>query len=216
MILLKKEIPVHYRNNYTETLSLNIPVECPHCGRTMSPVIYPGKSDSSNNDTNKSVGILCQCSFEDCKKYYALEYRTIDGFYNLVEYGYRPPIDIKLPSNIEYISASFKEIYIQATQAEYEKLHHVAGIGYRKSLEFLVKDYAIYKNNNDKEKIKKLPLGKVINDYLDEFAKIQRLAKASSWIGNDETHYTKIHEDKDISDFKSINFSLCSVYCSRL
>lgn len=28
------------------------------------------------------------------------------------------------------------------------------------------------------------------------------LAKAATWIGNDETHYTRKYEDKDISDMK--------------
>lgn len=45
-------------------------------------------------------------------------------------------------------------------------------------------------------------LGKVIDKYLNDFPKLQNLAKAASWIGNDETHYIRRHDDKDIRDMK--------------
>ena len=32
--------------------------------------------------------------------------------------------------------------------------------------------------------------------------KIKNLAKISAWIGNDETHYTRKHEELDIEDLK--------------
>lgn len=38
-------------------------------------------------------------------------------------------------------------------------------------------------------------------NYTNE-RKIKNLAKASIWIGNDETHYVRKYEDKDIKDLK--------------
>ena len=102
---------------------------------------------------------------------------------------------------ISNLSASFVKIYNQAIEAEASELDELAGMGYRKALEFLIKDYCIYKNPNDEETIKKIQLGEVINNYVDS-QKIKNLAKISAWIGNDETHYTRKHEELDIEDLK--------------
>lgn len=47
---------------------------------------------------------------------------------------------------IDEISPKFNEIYKQALAAEVSNLNEIAGLGYRKSLEFLIKDIAIQKN----------------------------------------------------------------------
>ena len=124
-----------------------------------------------------------------------------------VNYTYRPPIKVKLPENIEKVSPVFVEIYSQATVAESEALNQIAGVGYRKAAEFLIKDYAISKNKDDEGKIKSIMLGQVIADYLNDFPKIQALAKSVAWIGNDETHYVRKHDDKDIQDLKKFILS---------
>ena len=69
----------------------------------------------------------------------------------------------------------------------------MVGIGYRKALEFLVKDYLIQIQEEDSETIKRLELGKCINKMSDE--KIQILAKGATWLGNDETLYVGIVPD---------------------
>ena len=38
--------------------------------------------------------------------------------------------------------------------------------------------------------------------------KIQALAKASTWLGNDETHYVRKHTDRDIEDLERFLNSL--------
>ena len=81
-------------------------------------------------------------------------------------------------------------------------LTELCGIGYRKALEFLVKDYAISNHPEFKEQIESFPLSKCITDYIDN-EKIKTLAKASTWLGNDATHYVKIHESYGINDLKT-------------
>ena len=103
--------------------------------------------------------------------------------------------------NIKKLSSNFCEIFNQAYVAEQMNLNEIAGIGYRKALEFLIKDYCIDKNKEEEEKIKKEPLSQVITNYILS-DKIKNLAKASIWIGNDETHYVRKYEDKDIKDLK--------------
>ena len=46
-------------------------------------------------------------------------------------------------SHIHDVSPDFVNIYNQALAAENSRLNEIAGVGYRKSLEFLIKDYLI-------------------------------------------------------------------------
>lgn len=200
------EINIKFRDtNNAEIFSL--PNQCPHCGETMTPNVHYGISTQAYYDTKGVIAILVNCTTDHCKKFYSLSYsytynssfRTI----NLIRDAYRPTIKVELPENIEKVSKTFVEIYSQATIAESEKLDQIAGVGYRKALEFLIKDYAIKNNTEDEEKIKKKMLGAVISEYLGDFRKLQNLAKAATWIGNDETHYERKHTDKDIRDMKA-------------
>lgn len=206
---MKLNVSINFRD-MRSTVTIDTPSKCPHCGRTMSP-LHVGQSISSeisNISYEGRFSVIFRCSFEDCLKYFVIEY--INDNYesaSMIDYTYRPPIKVKLPENIEKVSPVFVEIYSQATVAEREVLNQIAGVGYRKAAEFLIKDYAISKNPSDEEHIKSIMLGKVIADYLNDFPKIQALAKSVAWIGNDETHYVRRHDDKDIRDLKKFILS---------
>ena len=206
---MKLNVEIYFRDMRT-TVTIDTPSKCPHCGRTMSP-LHVGQSTSSERTSVSEEGrfsVIFRCSFEDCLKYFVIEY--INDNYesaSTVNYTYRPPIKVKLPENIEKVSPVFVEIYSQATVAESEALNQIAGVGYRKVAEFLIKDYVISKNPSDEEHIKSIMLGQVIAEYLNDFPKIQALAKSVSWIGNDETYYVRRHNDKDIQDLKKFILS---------
>ena len=74
-------------------------------------------------------------------------------------------------------------------------------------MEFLIKDYLIHKNPDKEGDIKKLLLGKCINDFVDD-NRIKQTSKRAVWLGNDHTHYVKKWEGKDLSDLK-ILLKLC-------
>lgn len=201
------DVEVYYRNS-RKTEVIDLPNICPHCGQIMTPYVYKGFSSDSTDQSKRIFGILVRCTASDCKKFFSLRYghgfpENKSSYSNeLIPDTYRPPIQIDLPENINQVSEKFVEIYSQATQAETDKLDQIAGVGYRKSLEFLIKDYAIKTNPNNKDKIEKMFLGKVIEQYLNNFPKLQNLATAATWIGNDETHYVRRHTNKDIRDMK--------------
>lgn len=201
---MKLNVSINFRD-MRSSVTIDTPSKCPHCGRTMSP-LHVGQSTSSETTSVSDKGrfsVIFRCSFEDCLKYFVIEYINDDyETASMVDYTYRPPIKVKLPENIEKVSSVFVEIYSQATVAESEALDQIAGVGYRKAAEFLIKDYVISKNPSDEEHIKSIMLGQVIAEYLGDFPKIQALAKSVSWIGNDETHYVRKHDDKDIQDLK--------------
>ncbi|WP_237340518.1 DUF4145 domain-containing protein [Staphylococcus carnosus] len=113
------------------------------------------------------------------------------------------------PSEIDKISKEFNNIITQSSNAEDLGYDHLAGIGYRKAIEFLVKDYLIEFKNEDRDSISSKLLSQCIKSIDDE--RIQNLAKAASWIGNDETHYIRKHIDKDIQDLKSFLHTLTSL-----
>lgn len=80
----------------------------------------------------------------------------------------------------------------------------ICGTGYRKSLEFLIKDYLISTLPEDQhEAIKNKFLNNCIRDNISNI-NIKTVASRAVWLGNDETHYTRKWEDKDINDLKSI------------
>lgn len=105
-------------------------------------------------------------------------------------------------ANIEGLSPQFVKIYNQALEAESRQLDEIAGIGYRKALEFLVKDYCKHTHPEKGAEIERLLLGKCISDYIENRS-ITTLASRAVWIGNDETHYTRKLEGRDISDMKT-------------
>lgn len=105
------------------------------------------------------------------------------------------------------LSPDFVIIYQQAETAEYYNLNKICGMGYRRALEFLVTDYIKHKNPNSNLTAKSL--SKKIDEGIDN-NKIKDLAKAASWIGNDETHIEKKNNSKTIEDIK--RFIRCMVY----
>ena len=101
--------------------------------------------------------------------------------------------------SIAKLSPSFAEIYKQSQLAENSNLLEICGMGYRKALEFLIKDYLI-KNSESKDKV----LNETLNQSIQRIAseQIKTVAERVAWLGNDQTHYIKKHTDKDLSDLK--------------
>ncbi|HEM3384958.1 TPA: DUF4145 domain-containing protein [Streptococcus suis] len=206
-----RKVSIDFLSGSSKIIKIQDPEHCPHCGRVMSPrLVSKSSSEDEYSSSFGSFALTFRCSYSDCKKYFSVEYvhNYNRGICLATEYSYRPPIKVSLPKNVEKVSPMFVEIYGQASIAESEKLEQIAGVGYRKSAEFLIKDYAIRKSSDKEEEIKKMPLGQVISTYLVDFPKVQTLAKAVTWIGNDETHYIRKHDDKDIQDLK--NFILAT------
>jgi hypothetical protein len=112
---------------------------------------------------------------------------------------------------ISKVSPDFCSIYDEAQKAEQYDLLLVAGPGYRKALEFLVKDYIIGQlKEPDPEKlaaektvVEKTPLGTCIKNYVKS-DQIKEIAKRAAWLGNDEVHYVRKWEDKDLKDLKKL------------
>ena len=94
----------------------------------------------------------------------------------------------------------FFEIYEHAHQAHEHGLTEVSGAGFRKSFEFLLKDYAIFRFPDNKKEIEEQPIQQVIQRF-QENKQLLIVAERAAWLGNDQIHYTVKWVDKDVSDF---------------
>jgi hypothetical protein len=127
-------------------------------------------------------------------------------------------------ADIEAISPDFYEIFDQASAAEQYRLPLIAGAGYRKALEYLVKDYVLApypkkfadaEERGDTTEADRLRAeAKSILDRnlggkngviaLIHDAKLQKVAERAIWLGNDEVHYTRKWTTKDVEDLKRL------------
>lgn len=172
------------------------PNKCPFCHNKITARKYDGFSGKNG------LEIVYRCSNDDCQKVFIGVYKIgTPCTFIATSIGSYEPRDFS--DNIKNLSPSFVEIYNQALTSEYYKLEHISGIGYRKALEFLIKDYLILKFPSKAEKIKDKFLGKCINEDVDN-KNLKDIAKMAVWLGNDETHYVRKWETKDINDLKKL------------
>lgn len=200
----KIEVPYLSNNGYINNLSiLKIVLVCPYCKIRMIPEYIFLDTD---NGVEGKYSVFCRCTNPDCNHSFISEYLRSDYSGDIAFNGVKPsyPMDKQLFSDIiNEISTAFCEIYNQAYAAQQMKLTQICGVGYRKALEFLIKDYVISKDTSKEESIKKKNLGNCIEeDVSDE--KIKQVAKRATWLGNDETHYVRKWDDKDVDDLVSI------------
>jgi hypothetical protein len=67
----------------------------------------------------------------------------------------------------------------------------------------LIKDFCVKENPKDEEAIKSQFLGTVIKERIAD-PNIKAMAKRAAWLGNDESRYVRIWEDKAITDLKAL------------
>jgi len=107
------------------------------------------------------------------------------------------------PEQITKTSADFVTIYDQAMQAESAKLDQLVGMGLRKALEFLIKDFLVKEHAEEADEIRRMLLGRCIEKYVDD-GKLKMAAQRAAWLGNDETHYERRWDTKDVTDLKRL------------
>ena len=176
------------------------PNTCPFCFRSITPHIVSG-----HNELNK-LGVFMWCPDISCKQsfigYY--EYIPVRGRWEYSgEYTKGNISTKKFSDSIVSISPTFTTIFNQAYFAEQNGLSEICGVGYRKALEFLIKDYAILKKPDEKEKIEKKLLGQCIDQFITD-GRVKSVAKRAAWLGNDETHYVRKWEGKNLEDLKKL------------
>ena len=188
----------HLRLKQSDCQLDKLPPQCPFCHNSIVPTIVDGIK------TKGKLEVYLQCPNEHCLRgflaYYSESTSLRFTFNGNVSQG--TIMSRSFSEVIEAVSSAFVEIYNQAHFAEEYQLLEICGVGYRKGLEFLIKDYAI-KNNPDKaEEIRKMKLSTCIERYVSD-SNIKHVAKRAAWLGNDEAHYER-KWSKDLRDLKRL------------
>lgn len=142
----------------------------------------------------------CESCFIGLYRSYPVQKNVINNL-SLLGYTPRSQFISSFSDSIQQLSPKFVEIYNQSEKAEQWGLNEICGMGYRKALEFLIKDFAISISPDKEDDIKSKLLKPCIDTYIEN-DKIKDLAIASAWLGNDETHYTRKHEDYSVEHLK--------------
>jgi len=114
--------------------------------------------------------------------------------------------NLQIDEDIRQISPEFYEIYNQCLIAKNYGLNQIYGMGFRKALEKLVKDYSIYIHPEDEEWIrtnKEATLHKCIEKYFKD-SEAKTALMACKWLGNNETHYENCNDEQDLRLFEDL------------
>ena len=210
--MIKSLSCTNFDGKRTVPVATNLPNHCPSCSLGINPEFITGyfypDSYTLVDGSQKIVWQIYWCPACEnlfLKTFTAVVHQNNPGV-NLTALNYTeklfpiPCSNTKFSEGVEKLSPSFVKIYHQAEKAENEGLDEICGIGYRKSLEFLVKDYLCDRYPDEAEKIRSELLGAALNRI--ENGQIYTLASRATWIGNDETHYIRKHEDSDVEQMK--------------
>ncbi|WEJ70443.1 hypothetical protein [Pseudomonas sp. PSE14] len=184
-----------------------VPTTCPWCQHAIHPEFK--SYVLLKNGLGKTANVFFQCVAADCLKGFIGEYYQNTNYYCLTQVFPQLPVRPHVDEEVAEISNGFVQIYQQAGIADSTGLDQICGVGYRKALEFLIKDYCCHKQPDREEEIKNATLSQVINNYVDN-GNIKACAVRAVWLGNDETHYVRKWEDKDINDLKMLINLTCA------
>ena len=174
------------------------PDACPICHRHSELAI--DRADSTNQDAN--VEVVYRCAYQGCRSFFI-------GYYGPKQQGsllsVKPikPVTSQFPEAVAKISPTFVTVFAEAEEAAQLGLSQIAGPGYRKAFEFLIKDYAISLVPDKADDIRQKFSGAVVSEYIQD-SRIQAVAKRSLWLGNDETHYLRKWTNHDVEDLVTL------------
>lgn len=203
------KITSRFPDESNATVHFNEPESCPLCHYAIIPTrIHAVWYRDNHKDRHLAILYTCTHCFRPFVAHFTD--RRPNNLQMVPQLDYCAPNLFsaqEFEKNVKDLSPQFVKIFNQALEAESRQLDEIAGIGYRKALEFLVKDYCKYIHPEQGDEIERLPLGKCISDLIAQ-PSINILASRAVWIGNDETHYTRKLEGRDISDMKTFIHAL--------
>lgn len=183
---------------------------CPRCHHGIESVDIDLSLVKFDHLRGPWVQAIYKCPRIDCSELFIANYQANAdprGGYDtdLIIFNIEPinPDSPDFPEDLETLSPDYIEIYTQSFFAEQHGLDQLAGMGYRKALEFLVKDYLISVLPDNEEEIRASFLSRVINNHVRS-ERIKACAERAAWLGNDEAHYERKWKSHDIEDLKSL------------
>lgn len=177
------------------------PDRCPICHRSIDAIYRMGSFALP-----RKPQAIFECPSAQCRQLFIAHY--VETGHNTSTYRVQETSPVKYmaqphPEQITKTSADFVTIYDQAMQAESAKLDQLVGMGLRKALEFLIKDFLVKEHAEEADEIRRMLLGRCIEKYVDD-GKLKMAAQRAAWLGNDETHYERRWDTKDVTDLKRL------------
>jgi len=190
-------------------MQISEPTVCPLCGKSIKPQdfgVYAYQDDQKH--WYGAVFSLCKACYKPFVVHYDFGGPGNDGSPvvpkgTVLSIGPTGHTKRAFEPKLVEISPQFEKIYNQALAAENSGLDEIAGMGYRKALEFLIKDYLIYKKPEERATIEKMELGKCIANKVEQES-LKTVASRCAWLGNDQTHYVKRFEEFDLEMLKKL------------
>ena len=187
--------------------------KCPLCKVLIEPVILSERVIPVKDSFGVRLALLCLC--KHCGNSFVAQYSENQTslisradypkdslFFSCLEYASPDKyIHVPIDPDIMELSPNFAESHVQAQKAEHSGLDQVAGLAYRKSLEFLVKDFLAKKDPEKKPLYENAFLKECIENYTEN-EYLKNAARGAVWLGDDPTYYLRNYEEKDISHLK--------------
>jgi len=180
-----------------------VPEICPYCHSKIIPHLV------SASRYNNRLDVMFRCPAAKCKyaflTLYAVDHNAKTTFIT-IEFPRYAQDDF--PQNIKDISSSYCKIFNEAYAAEQAKLLEVAGLGYRKAFEILIKDYLRSQKSDDEtpiynaEELDVMTISQCIG--LMDSNKLASLSQMIPWLQNDVTCFANKWEEKDVADMKAL------------
>lgn len=183
---------------------------CPVCKKLCRPLLL-----GAYKTVYSYFQVIFQCPSHECESIFVAIYRGGITLLNPPYQYFLSDLKIVIHENtkqfsdyISNISPKFCEIYRESSIAEQNGLNHICGVGYRKALEYLVKDFIlsrISETESEKRKaiLEEYSLQRLINEYIED-ERVKRIARHAWWLGNDETHYTRKWAEKGLPELKTL------------
>jgi|GEM_PF-718163 len=198
-------------------------VSCPFCGSEQVEYL-PEQTTIARRTADKSrheLSVPYRCGVKNCS-------HPFFAIYDNARFKRTSPpshVTHEREEAIDLISPDFYAILDQAATAEAFGLTLISGAGYRKALEFLVKDYMVYELRQRSAELQEkgdtagvttidVQILKLLRQQLGgkkglisqiDDKKLKTFAERATWLGNDETHYlqkwdNRIVELRDLID----------------
>lgn len=168
-------------NNKIHKIEIELPRICPVCHQRTTPTYIYGHFNESECHIFSAM-FYCTCGEIFFGKYVVNLYGP-SQVCELMPNGFEARC---FDDKIIKFSPEFVEIFNEASRAEALGLRNIAGMGYRRAIEYLIKAYCLLNNPEDADKINKERLAKLVDRI--ENPQLKTLAYACKELGNDETH----------------------------
>ncbi|WP_133636560.1 hypothetical protein [Halomonas ventosae] len=155
----------------SHSFHVEYPTKCPICHHHSEIILVKTMEEPDW----RNIHVVFQCAYSGCRSYF-IGYYGQRGDRELKSLKPQKAEIASIPESVRELSPMFVSIYQQADDARAHGLDQIAGPGYRKAFEFLIKDYAKSLKPEESERIDGLFSGNVVREIISD-PRIQSVAR---------------------------------------